>query len=1103
MSFSSANRNWARIGLVMALVAALAATPGRPADAAPIPGFIQETYQPGLDLPVDIEWADGGPLFVAEKAGVVQAVQGGAATVFADLTAEVNDDGERGLLGIAAHPAFSAGSPYLYVLHTYDPPETAGQLGAAGPDGEGHRVARLTRLTADAATGYTTMVPGSAVTILGAGGDWVTTGDPSAVDRDNSPAWACGNPVYVADCLPADSPHHTIGTVMFGSDGALYVGNGDAGGFSSDPRSLRALDLDSLAGKILRIDPDTGLGLPDNPHWDGNPASNRSRIYHLGLRNPYRFTEGPTGGLWIGDVGSGSWEEIDNGPAGADFGWPCYEGGAPGTLEQNPDFAGTAVCQTYYGSNSAVAPVHSYSHAPGSAAIILGEFYTGTTWPSRFHGTLLFGDYVRSTLDAIDVSAPTPTPDPIASDLLFVAAEFGPDGHLYLASIGAGAVERIRYAPGEEPPGFLRTTTVPPVPSLISLDGVERTQWGIDWLALTPGGYVQCFSDVPGWVTPACAPLVVDTGLTTVTQGGFAQKATLVVSTRLDGTVATGIGSVISIDGEPASSWGHIVELPAGPVEVCFGPVADLGTPPCQTPVLVAGAVTAAEGVFTASPGSPGPAPSGLLRVSTTPAVPTTVEVNGVEVSQFGLEWVPTPAGAVDVCFSDVPGFVTPPCQTATVTAGATTVVNGVFDPLGTLQVFTSPPTDVSVVVDGTPRNQWGLLTTFAAGPHEICAPFPTGAVCTQATVSAGALTQVTLSPAAPPPPNQPPVADAGADIEIVDWDMDGSEPVTLDGSGSSDPDGTITAWEWREGVALLGTGPSPTVSLALGSHPIGLTITDDDGATAVDTVVVSVVAPSLPDQLAVSFSATTTVGGVTAEPEDVVLHDLGTGAWSMLFDGSDVGLPGNGGRDIDAVHLMADGSILFSTTRSGTLAGIGDFDATDIVRFVPSSVGPVTAGTFELYFDGSDVDLTSDNEDIDAIGVLPDGSLLLSTTGSPNLVGLTGLTEGSLLRFAPTSLGAITAGTWSLHLDGAAIGLGAGGESADGLSVEPLRGDLHLSTVSQFAAGAVTGTGSDVLRCADAAAAPAGGCTSHTVVWDATLSGVGPDRVDAVHVGH
>jgi len=97
------------------------------------------------------------------------------------------------------------------------------------------------------------------------------------------------------------------------------------------------------------------------------------------------------------------------------------------------------------------------------------------------------------------------------------------------------------------------------------------------------------------------------------------------------------------------------------------------------------------------------------------------------------------------------------------------------------------------------------------------------------------------------PPENHPPIANAGPDQTVTDTDGNGSEDVTLDGSGSDDPDGDIVSWVWTEGGSQIATGGTPTVTLPVGVHTITLTVTDDDGATDTDEVVITVqgVSPS------------------------------------------------------------------------------------------------------------------------------------------------------------------------------------------------------------------------------------------------------------------
>jgi thermitase len=100
---------------------------------------------------------------------------------------------------------------------------------------------------------------------------------------------------------------------------------------------------------------------------------------------------------------------------------------------------------------------------------------------------------------------------------------------------------------------------------------------------------------------------------------------------------------------------------------------------------------------------------------------------------------------------------------------------------------------------------------------------------------------------------NQPPVANAGPDQTLADQDRNGAEDVALDGSGSSDPDGLVDAYEWREGDAVVATGATPTVTLAVGTHVLTLGVTDNDGATATDTLVVTIQAAAPADTVTIT----------------------------------------------------------------------------------------------------------------------------------------------------------------------------------------------------------------------------------------------------------
>jgi hypothetical protein len=171
-------------------------------------------------------------------------------------------------------------------------------------------------------------------------------------------------------------------------------------------------------------------------------------------------------------------------------------------------------------------------------------------------------------------------------------------------------------------------------------------------------------------------------------------------------------------------------------------------------------------------------------------------------------------------------------------------------------------------------------------------------------------------------------------------------------------------------------------------------------------------------------------VGG-TVDDSDIVRFDatsLGTttaGTFSLYFDGSDVGLTTNA-EDLDAVELLPNGHILVSTVGGVTVTGVSGDDK-DLLEFTPSSLGDVTSGTFSLYFDASDVGLTTSAEDVDAAAVDSSGKIYLSTLNNFAVTGVSG-TDEDVFVFTPTSLGTTTTGSFStaLYFDGSLYGLAA-----------------------------------------------------------------------------
>ena len=415
--------------------------------------FTLDTFASGFNAPTAIDWfSDGSRAFVAEKNGIVRLVDNGAVsdTPFIDISAQVNNSKDRGLLGLAVHPDFP-NQPYVYLAYTYDPPEVFENDGLAGEDGTGNRASRVIRVEADPSTDFTTAIAGSEVVILGTNSTWENIRCPDVNSTDNfniPPSGITADGENIPDYLATDSESHSIGGLRFGTDGSLFVSNGDGTSYNRvDPRSTRVQDIDNLSGKILRIDPLTGEGLSDNPFYNGDPNSNRSKVYNFGLRNPFRFALDPeTNQPYVGDVGWKTWEEINTG-SGANFGWPYYEGG-DGTSLRQEEYQDLPEAQAFYNSGQSVtAPIYAENHEDGAIAFIMGDFYTGDTYSDFYDNALFYADYGDDSVSYLtfndDGGVSTNTFQEDISGLTQIST--GPDGNLYAVDLTSGQI--IRWLP--------------------------------------------------------------------------------------------------------------------------------------------------------------------------------------------------------------------------------------------------------------------------------------------------------------------------------------------------------------------------------------------------------------------------------------------------------------------------------------------------------------------------------------------------------------------------------------------------------------------------------------------------------------------------------
>ena len=435
--------------------------------------LVRQTVVTGLTEPTAIDWTpDGRYMVVAQKSGIVRVVDNGTlrSTPLIDLSNEVNTAGDRGLLGIAIDPNFAT-NPYVYLLYTYDPPETVGKTGPAAADQDGNRPSRLVKVKVDPATMIAD--PMSEVVLLGKNSIWAYTsrpdlnsnGDPNIVPsgivngstiiapasqieagtQDNDPNHTGTQNQNIRDYLATDGDSHSIGAVHFGPDGYLYVTVGDGTSYNfADPRAVRVQDLHNLSGKLLRIDPVTGQGAPDNPYFQpSDPNSNQSKVFYYGVRNAYRFSFDPVTNLpVVGDVGWNTWEEINTGPPGTNFGWPYLEG--PGRTGSYQDLA---QAMTFYsngnrnnaGDQPAVFPILSRSHGSpdNAAAITAGDFYN--------QNTLIFDDVLNGNIYAATLNANRQITDVTLIDTAIsgiVDLQKGPNGSLYGADVYDGTIRR-------------------------------------------------------------------------------------------------------------------------------------------------------------------------------------------------------------------------------------------------------------------------------------------------------------------------------------------------------------------------------------------------------------------------------------------------------------------------------------------------------------------------------------------------------------------------------------------------------------------------------------------------------------------------------------
>ena len=328
-----------------------------------------------------------GRLFVMERSGRIRIVNRDgtvAPTPFLDIVPRVLIEGqEQGLLGLAFHPRY-AETGRFFVAYTRQ------------PDG------------ADVVAEYR---------VLSA----ADTADPAS-ER-------------ILLAIPDPAANHNGGALVFGPDRLLYIALGDGGG--QNDQFGNAQNLNSLLGKLLRIDVDgtpaagRAYAIPaDNPFANGGGAP---EIWAIGMRNPWRMSfDRAWHDLYIGDVGGGSWEEIDRQPpdaaGGLNYGWPIMEG--------RHCLAGSCTMTGY------VLPIAEYGHDLG-CSVIGGYVYRGEVHP-ELQGVYVFGDWCSGRIFTLDVDGDTIAVRNVLESGLQVSS-FGEDeaGEVYVVDYAGGGLYRV------------------------------------------------------------------------------------------------------------------------------------------------------------------------------------------------------------------------------------------------------------------------------------------------------------------------------------------------------------------------------------------------------------------------------------------------------------------------------------------------------------------------------------------------------------------------------------------------------------------------------------------------------------------------------------